>query len=303
MSIKKVVVTGGAGRVGAYVLRELERDFEVTCADLVAPASGGAFVQTDVMQLDSVRAALHGADAVIHLAAIDYDWRAAPEKYIDVNVRGTWHVLQAAAELGVKKVVLCSSVSACGLSEMRANFVPQQLQVDESHPCRPVQAYSVSKTMMEQMGQSFVDGGTMDVICLRPLAVVMQESFSAYLDFVRTPDRHWLFYYVTAQDVARGFRCALEVRGLRYGVFFLSADDTSRPEPTLDWYRQRFGSLPPIANPRLFHKLPRASVFSSARAKDLLGWQPNSNFLDLQQAWAPTSTTTTTTTANQEHTA
>lgn len=286
MSIKKVVVTGGSGRVGSYVLRELAADFDLRCADLVNKHAAFEFVQTDVMQLDSVRQAVQGADAVIHLAAIDYDWQAAPEKYINVNVRGTWHVLQAAAEAGVKKVALCSSISACGLSEMRPDFRPHSLQVNEDHVCRPVQAYSVSKQLMEHMGLSFVHGTSMDVICLRPLAVVMKETFDAYLKFVSTPERNWLFYYVTAQDVARGFRAALEIQGLRYGVFFLSADDSSHEEATQDWYRSLFGELPAIANPRRFMQLPRASVFSSARAKELLGWQPSSSFPELKRAWA-----------------
>lgn len=289
MSIKKVVVTGGSGRVGSHVLQELASSFDVRCADLVRGNSAYDFIQTDVMQLDSVRQAVKGADAVIHLAAIDYDWQAAPEKYIDVNVRGTWHVLQAAAEMGVKKVVLCSSISACGLSEMRADFRPQQLQVDENHVCRPVQAYSVSKQIMEHMGLSFVHGTSMDVICLRPLAVVMEQTFDAYLKFVSAPERNWLFYYVTAQDVARGFRSALEIEGLRYGVFFLSADDSSHDAPTLDWYSGLFGRIPEIANPRRFKQLPRASVFSSARAKELLGWQPTSSFPELKRAWASPS--------------
>lgn len=285
MNIKKVVVTGGSGRVGTYVLRELVSHFDVTNADLVPGHLDTSYINADVMDLDSLRRAFANADAVVHLAAIDYDWKAAPEKYIDVNVRGTWHVLQAAAEAGVKKVVLCSSVSACGLSEMRTNWRPQSLQVDESHECRPVQAYSVSKLMMEQMGLSFVHGTNMDVLCLRPLAVVMPETFAEYRQFVEDPARHWLFYYVTAADVARAFRSALEVQGLRYGVFFLSADDTSRPEPTLDWYRDRIGDLPLITNPRLFQHRSRASIFSSTKARELLGWTPTSDFLDLCKTW------------------
>lgn len=284
-TIRKVVVTGGSGRVGTYVLRELVSQFDVTNADLVAGRVDTRYVQADVMNLDSLRQAFKGADAVVHLAAIDFDWKAAPEKYIDVNVRGTWHVLQAAAETGVSKVVLCSSISACGLSEMRPDWRPQSLQVDERHECRPVQAYSVSKLVMEQMGLSFVHGSNMDVICLRPLAVVMPESFAEYVKFVDAPDRNWLFYYVTAADVARGFRAALEVEGLRYGTFFLSADDTSRPEPTLEWYRSRFGELPELNNPRVFKQQPRASIFSSAKARDLLGWTPTSDYLELRKAW------------------
>lgn len=274
----KVVVTGGSGRVGRYVIRELSSSFDVVNADLREADDEARFVKTDVMVLDEVRSAVRGAGAVVHLAAIDYDWNAAPERYIDVNVRGSWHVLQAAAEADVQKVVLCSSVSACGLSEMRSDWRPQFLPVDETHENRPVQAYSLSKIVIERMGLSVVHGTGMDVICLRPLAVVLEETLADYVAFVDDPERHWLFYYVTAEDVARGFRAALELRGLRYGVFFLSAGDTSRPEPTLEWYAQRIGTVPALANPRFYRKNPRGSVFSSLKARQLLGWHPTSDF-------------------------
>jgi nucleoside-diphosphate-sugar epimerase len=138
---------------------------------------------------------------------------------------------------------------------------------------------------METMALSFVHGTSMDVLCLRPLAVVMQESFAGFVEFIDQPSRHWLFYYVTAADVARAFRAALEIRGLRHGTFFLSAPDTCRPEPTLEWYRQRIAALPDIDNPRLFRLRPRASIFSSARARDLLGWEASSNFRALRAEW------------------
>ncbi|MDO6564534.1 NAD(P)-dependent oxidoreductase [Amphritea sp. 1_MG-2023] len=282
MSIKRVVVTGGAGRVGGYVVRQLLKSYEVVIADLVAGESGVEYIEADVMDLPALRKAFEGADAVVHLAALDYDWNCAPEKYIDVNVRGTWHVLQAASEVNVQKVVLCSSVSACGLSEMRSDWKPTRLPIDETHENKPVQAYSVSKIVMEQMAKSFVDGTDMDVICLRPLAVVLDETLEQYIEFVDAPDRHWLFYYVTAEDVATAFDCALKAEGLRFGTFFLSADDTSHPKPTLEWYADVIGVLPEITIPRRYQENPRASVFSSSAAKEILGWQPTSDFEQLR---------------------
>lgn len=274
----KVVVTGGSGRVGRYVVDELSSGFDVTNVDLTkSPASVG-YAEGDVTDLESMRRALKGADAVVHLAAIDYDWKAAPEQYIRVNTMGTWNVLQAAAENNLQKVVLCSSVSACGLSEMRADWTPQSLQVDERHELRPVQAYSVSKQIMETMGRSFATGTEMDVLCLRPLAVVLPETIGEYCEFIDNPDLNWLYYYVHARDVATGFRRALESRGLKFGTFFLSADDTSRPEPTLDWYRDRIGALPEILNPRIFQTNPRASIFSNQQARQVLGWEPTTDF-------------------------
>jgi UDP-glucose 4-epimerase len=281
--IRKVVVTGGSGRVGRYVVRELAKSYDVINADLVGDDSGVRHETVDVMDLDALRRVCKGADALVHLAAIDFDWKAAPEKYIRINALGTWHALQAAAENDLSKVVLCSSISACGLSEMRPDWRPQYLQVDERHENRPVQAYSVSKQLMENMARSFAHGTPMSVLSLRPLAVVLPETFSQYVSFVEAPDRNWLFYYVTAEDVARGFAAAIAAK-VKQGEFFLSAADTSRPEPTLDWYAERFGALPEIPNPRLFEQNPRASIFSSAKARDYLGWEASSNYLEMRNA-------------------
>lgn len=290
MALKRIVVTGGSGRVGRFVLDELAGHFDVTNADL-APATAGAnsappigvdYVATDVLDLDAVRRATKGADAVIHLAAIDYDWKAAPDKYIRVNTMGTWNVLQAASENNLQKVVLCSSVSACGLSEMRPDWQPQTLQVDETHELRPVQAYSLSKQIMENMGLAMARGTSMDVLCIRPLAVVLPDALEEYTSFIDDPQLHWLYYYIEAQDLARAFRAALDVKDLKFGTFFIGAEDTSHPEPTLDWYRKRFGALPEIYNPRVYQTNPRASIFSSSKARDLLGWEPSTDFMKMR---------------------
>jgi UDP-glucose 4-epimerase len=282
MNVERVVVTGGSGRVGRYVLRELREHFLAVNADLVPGEVEDEHLTCDVMDLEQVREATKGADAVCHLAAIDYDWGAAPEEYIRVNTLGTWHVLQAAAENGVPRVVLTSSISACGLSEMRPDWRPLYLPVDEAHELRPAQAYSVSKQIMENMGRAFTRAEEMSVICLRPMAVVLPESLDEYLRFVDEPERRWLFYYVTAEDVGRAFRAALAVDGIRFETFFLSAADSSRPEPTLEWYRERIGELPELRDADLYRREPRASIFSSARARDLLGWEPTSDFESLR---------------------
>lgn len=290
-NIKKVVVTGGSGRVGRYVLAELAEAFDVVNADL-APATVGPkgasapnveYVPCDVMDLDAVRQALKGADAVIHLAAIDFDWKAADEKYINVNTMGTWHVLQAARENNLKKVVLCSSISACGLSEMRPDWTPQYLQVDEQHEIRPVQAYSISKQLMENMGLAMARGTDMSVICIRPLAVVLEETLAEFTEFIDDPRLRWLFYYIEASDLAKAFRAAIEADGIKFDTFFISADDTCHPEPTLEWYPHVIGQEVPEHDAELYAANPRASIFSSAKAKQKLGWAPTTNFLELRQ--------------------
>jgi UDP-glucose 4-epimerase len=289
---KKVVVTGGSGRVGRYVLAELAPHYDVVNVDLtpatIGPKGSQApdvrHITADVMDLASISEAVAGADAVVHLAAIDYDWKAPDEKYITVNTIGTWNVLQAARDHAVPKVVLCSSISACGLSEMRDDWVPLQLPVDETHALGPVQAYSISKQLMENMGQAVARGSDTSVICLRPMAVVLEENLAEFTQFIDEPSRHWLFYYIEASDLAKAFHAAVEVTDVSYDTMFISADDSCHREPTLQWYQRAFGTLPDNVVTSRFEANPRASIFDNGRAQKLLDWRPTSDFQAMRAA-------------------
>lgn len=282
MTRKRIVVTGGSGRVGRHVVACLAADHEVINADLNPPKdpapAGVRYVRADVTNLASLRTAFKGADIVVHLAGLDYDWGCAPEDYISVNALGSWHVLQAAEEAGLAKVVLCSSISICGLQEMRPDWQAQALPICENHENRPVYPYGVSKQLAETMGESFARKGNLEVICIRPLAVILPETLGDYLDFVDASDRNWLFYYVTADDLARAFKAAVEVTGIAFDSFYIGADDSSHTSPTLEWYPQMTGALPAQIDEEYFASRPRASVFSNAHARRRLGWAPTSDF-------------------------
>jgi len=266
------------------VLSELGKRYQVTNADLSECRDEADYIRTDVTKIDEVRTALQGADAVCHLAGLDLDRGAASEEYVRVNLLGTWNVLQIAAEQRLRHVVTASSVAASGLSEMREDWQPQALPVDERHESRPTHGYGVSKLLGEQMARSFVFQTGRRATCLRLMSVISDETIDDYLKFIDTPDRRWLFYYVTAEDAAQAFAAALLEQEEEYGEFFISAGDTSRKEPTLDWYRDRVGPAPKAMNEEFYLVHPRASIFSHSAAREALGWEPTSDFRELTAA-------------------
>jgi nucleoside-diphosphate-sugar epimerase len=278
---KKVVVTGGSGRLGQYVVKQLMQRFEVKVLDLVAPPQDIAFATVNVLDLDALRRELDGAEAVVHLAAIDFDHQARDEVYIHVNVQGTWNVLQAAHELRINRVVLCSSVSACGLSEANPAFTPQYVPVDENHPLYPTQAYSVSKQLMENMAESFVRRGNIEVICLRPMMVLLPENIEPTLARSDDQSSRWLFYYITPEDCARAFEDALLAENVGFASLFITANDSCRDEPTLQWLARVLGKLPEVRDPQRYVDDPYASIFDGSRASDLLGFQADSCWRDI----------------------
>lgn len=278
-------VTGGSGRLGQYVVDELlYHGYHVRILDLKEPAlkDNSSYAYCNVLDISSLEKALKGLDGVIHLAALDFDFAASvpEEKFIEVNTLGTWNVLQTAERLGVKRTILCSSISACGLSEANPLFPPQYLPVDEAHPRYPVQPYSVSKIIMEEMAQSFVRRQKMAVLSLRPMMVLIPSNIEPTVERASDLETRWLFYYISPEDCARAFRLAIEAKDVKSGEFFITAKDSCRDEDTLKWFNRSWGFLPKHDIDH-YKNNPRASIFSGKKAQQELGFEANSNWLKI----------------------
>jgi nucleoside-diphosphate-sugar epimerase len=196
---------------------------------------------------------------------------------------GTWNVLRACAQRGVSQVVVCSSVAAFGLHELRREWSALSLPVDESHEAQPAEAYSVSKLIVETMAAAVARAHQIDILCIRPAAVIFPDQAHAFLATV-DPEGPGLFDYVTAEDVASAITLALDVGWHGFEIVTLCADDSAHPDPTLTWYAHKFGALPPTVDPDRYTMNPRASVYSNRKVFELLGWKPTSNFQSIQPA-------------------
>lgn len=113
----KVLITGAAGRLGRKLTPALERSHELVLGD-VSPLADPRYVPLDVTDLAAAHAAVQGCDAIAHLAIADWplgtlesDLRHGA-RGLQVHVAGTYNMLQAAWESGVRQFVHLSSVSA-----------------------------------------------------------------------------------------------------------------------------------------------------------------------------------------------
>jgi nucleoside-diphosphate-sugar epimerase len=114
--MKKIVVTGGSGRLGQFVIRELlAHGYAVLSLDRVPPREKlCSSWLADLRRAGDLFEAMREAYAVIHLGAYQAPNLAADSETFSNNVSSTYNVLRAATDLGVSKVVIASSTAACG---------------------------------------------------------------------------------------------------------------------------------------------------------------------------------------------
>ena len=277
---RRILVTGASGRVGRHVVDALVDHCEVTALDLAPPVQDVRFIEGNVLDLETVRASMRGQDAVIHLAAVDIGVPAEPETYFGVNVMGTWNTVQAAREAGIRKVVLASSISATGIGEMRPDFPPESLPVDETHAMKPAHAYGVGKLVVEDIARGFALHGDMSIICLRPVAVVVESNLRRTVDRAADPGHRWLAAWISGEDTGRAFAAALD-HDTAFDAMFVAADDSASEVPTLERLAGVYGAAPPVRDPEWFERDPCASPIDATRAKQRLGWRPTSRWAEV----------------------
>jgi len=173
--MKHAVVTGAGGFIGSHLTEHLVRsglrvralvhyrsDGTRGWLDHSQVASDLEVVAGDVRDHDSVRRALAGADVVFHLAAlvgIPYSY-VTPQAYVRTNVDGALHVLEAAREHGVARVVLTSTSEVYGTA--------RRVPMDETHPVRCQSPYAATKAAADQLALAYHGAFGVPVVLARP---------------------------------------------------------------------------------------------------------------------------------------
>ncbi len=141
----KVVVTGGSGKAGRAVVRDLvDHGYDVLNVDVAAPAELIApFLRADLTRYGETVEVMQGADMVVHLAAIPAPGIYTEEHTYRVNTALNYNVFQAAMTLGLKRVVWASSETTLGLPFDREQ--PKFAPIDEQHPLYPNRAMRCRK--------------------------------------------------------------------------------------------------------------------------------------------------------------
>ena len=301
---KPVLVTGASGFIGSHLVEALVgRGAQVRAmahynsrndAGLLHYVSEAARAGTDIFYGDlkdpwSVRQAMEGAQVVFHLGAligIPYSY-VNPYDVVQTNVLGTYHVLAAARDLGVERVVHTSTSEVYG----SARFVP----MDESHPLQGQSPYSASKIGADKLAESFHLSFGLPVSTVRPFntygprqsaRAVIPTIISQALtqDFVKLGALYPRRDFTYATDTAAGFIAAAESDATIGEVVNLGTGDDISIGDLADLVIELIGREIEIRSDEGRVRPEGSEVVrllsNNAKAKEVMGWQPTVSFAE-----------------------
>lgn len=191
MTASPVLVTGGAGYVGAHTCKALHRAgytpvvFDNLSTGHKSFVRWGPLVPGDIRDADAVRHTIRAyqVEAVLHFAASAYvgESVADPKKYYENNVGGSLSLLSAMIEAGCRKIVFSSSCAIYG--------EPEKSPIDEKTPQNPVNPYGASKAMVERIFCDYEKAHDIRAIALRYFNASGADPESE-LGELRDPETH-----------------------------------------------------------------------------------------------------------------
>lgn len=304
-----ILVTGGAGYIGSHAVLSLqESGYDVLVLDnlvyghreLVEQVLKAELIVGDIGDrslLDQIFASRKIA-AVMHFAAYAYVGESVsnPAKYYRNNVVGTLTLLEAMLAANVKKLVFSSTCATYG--------IPKSVPIPEDHPQAPINPYGASKLMVERILADFSVAHDFRSVCFRyfnacgadpqgrlgedhnpethliPLVLLAalgkRDSISVFGTDYPTPDGTCIRDYIHVCDLA-----SAHVLGLEYllnegasTVFNLGNGNGFSVREVIDAAEQVTGKKIKVVECDRRPGDPPALVGSGARAREILGWQP-----------------------------
>ena len=312
--MSKVLVTGGAGYIGAHVAAELLKSgYSIRIYDDFSNGLhrrvDGKFrdiVDGDMLDRVKLLAALDGIDAVIHLAAKKAVEESVkdPLKYYENNVGGTLNLLGAMAAKGVKQLVYSSSAAVYSPNDKEA--------VLEDDPTAPLSPYGASKLLSEQLISSVGSAEQISNISLRYFNVVgsniaefgdnskdnlVPKVFLALKNGKRpqiygsdypTPDGTCIRDYIHVQDLALAHLAALKKveSGYISQVYNVGSGKGYSVKEMMDQISKSLGrDINPEVSPARAGDSPKL-IASIDKIKEQLGWSPKASLEEMiDSAW------------------
>jgi UDP-glucose 4-epimerase len=277
-----VLVTGGSGRAGRYVVRELtEAGHDVTNLDRVRPAEAlpGRFILLDLVDAGEVYDAFAQIrpEGVCHVAAIPSPSGYPRQHTFANNVLSTYNVMQAAGEIGARRLIYASSEMATGW--LTTNDLPPRFPFSEEDRVDSPNAYALSKYLGEIIADSIaVRYPHMPICSLRINNIILPERYDTLQyrreNFPAGGGNFWS--YIDVRDVATAFRAALEGDSTGHEVFLIAAADTCLDIPIREAVERHYGPGAVFAPDHGDYD----SAFDCTKIERFFGWRPQHSWRD-----------------------
>ncbi len=281
-----VVVTGGSGKAGRAVIRELlDHGYTVMNVDVAPPAEALChFIKADLNDMgqaidvlrqaagtiDRRRAPIGAPDAVIHLAGIPAPGLAPDAVVFRNNLMSTYNIFSAATLIGLPRVVWASSETTYGLPFTRTP--PAFAPVTEDHTLVPETGYALAKSLCEDMAKEMHrwNPGTR-FVALRISNIFEDQDYAAIPSFWDDISiRRWnLWTWVDRRDVAQACRLSVEAEVPGADAFTIAAADTLMRRSSRGLMAEAFPDVPITQQIGEFETL-----LSIDKARRVLGYEP-----------------------------
>ncbi|TSD83979.1 NAD(P)-dependent oxidoreductase [Mycobacterium sp. KBS0706] len=284
---KRVIFTGGSGKVGRhalpYLLRRGHQVLNLDRVPLDLPGVNTLIVDlADSGQTFNALSTHYGfeeyfagagrasVDAVVHFAAIPRIFMVPDNTMFATNVLSTYNVLEAATKLGIRKVIIASSETVYSVCFAEGERDFGSFPVDESHDTDPTDSYGLSKVVGEKMARSFASRSGADIYALRIGSVTLPEDYGRFHGDLAEPlaRRRDAWSHVDVRDLAQIVHLCIEKDGLGFQVFNATNDEIIADEPTAA-FLEKHAPQTPVTRPLDGFEAP----LSNRKARDVLGFK------------------------------
>ena len=290
--MKRVIFTGGSGKAGRHVVQYLvDQGYRVLNLD-TKPLDNPAVrtLITDITDSGQVFNALSSytglhefdpnlapepIDAIVHFAAIPRIMIVPDNEVYRINVMGTYNVIEAAAKLGIRKVIIASSETTYGMVFNHTPRDPEYFPLDEEYPVDPRDSYALSKICNEKTAQAFAGRAGMDIYAIRIGNVIEPHEYAGFPGFFAKPDfrKRIAWSYIDARDLGQIVDLGIRKDGLGFQIFNAANNDASSDLPTAELLRRYFPNVPVKGELGEYETL-----LSNRKTREVLGFQEAHNW-------------------------